>query len=343
MRVLVTGHQGYLGTVLVSHLLKHGHAVVGLDVGYFADCSLGPRPEEVPAVQVDLRDVDAEDLRRFDVDAVIHLAGLSNDPMGDLDSTLTRRINHDGTVRLASAAKKAGIQRFLFASSCSIYGASDRSLLVETSALAPVTAYAESKWQSELDLTDLADDDFSPTALRKATAYGFSPRLRCDLVVNDLVGRAVLTGTVLLLSDGLATRPLVHVEDIAATYQAMLVAPREKVHAKTFNVGRTEENYRIRDVAELVGAAVPRSVVSYSASVDADRRDYAVSCELLAAAFPELDLQWTVERGIEQLLRAYGDYGLRAEDFHGERFRRLDRVAGLRQRELLDSSLRWRD
>jgi nucleoside-diphosphate-sugar epimerase len=342
MRVVVTGHQGYLGSVLVSHLMEQGHTVVGLDVGFFSDCTIGPAPAEVSTLRLDLRDVVADDLRPLHADAVIHLAGLSNDPMGNLDRALTRQINQEGTMGLARAAKAAGIERFLFASSCSLYGASDRSLLVETSPLMPVTAYAESKRLSEQGLAELADDDFSPTALRKATAYGFSPRLRCDLAVNDLVGRAVLTGTVLLLSDGLAMRPFVHVDDIAAAYASMLVAPREKVHAKTYNVGRTAENHRIRDVAELVAHAVPGSVVEYASSVDVDTRDYQVSCDYLASELPDLRLEWTVEKGVEQLVRAYHDYRMDHIGFHGERFRRLDRITGLRQRELLDASLRWR-
>lgn len=341
MRVLVTGHEGYLGSVLAERLLEGGHSVVGLDVGYFADCTIGPAPVEVPTLRTDLRDVVAHDLREVDADAVIHLAGLSNDSMGNLDPELTRRINHEGTMRLAGAAKAAGIARFLFASSCSLYGASDRSLLVESSPLAPVTAYAESKMLSEQGLAELADDDFSPTFLRKATAYGFSPRLRLDLAVNDLVGRAVTTGRVLLLSDGLAMRPFVHVEDIASVYSSLLLAPREKVHAATYNVGRTGENHRIRDVAELVAQAVPGSVVEYSSSLDADVRDYRVSCEHLATELPDLQLEWTVERGVEQLVRAYRDHGLDLESLQGERFRRLGRITALRQCERIDPSLRW--
>jgi nucleoside-diphosphate-sugar epimerase len=338
----VTGHQGYLGSVLVPHLLEYGHTVFGVDVGLFSDCVIGPAPVEIPTLSIDLRDVTADDLTHLRADAVIHLAGLSNDPLGNLDEALTRSINHEGTMRLARAAKAAGVERFLFASSCSLYGAGDDSLLVETSPLRPITAYAESKKLSEQGLSELADDDFSPTALRKATAYGFSPRLRCDLAVNDLVGRAALTGTVLLLSDGLAMRPFAHVEDIAAAYAAVLVAPRGKVHAATYNVGRTGENYRIRDLAELVAQAVPGSVVEYSPSVDADARNYQVSCDLLAAELPDLQLGWTVPRGIEQLVQAYHEHGLDLHDFHGERLRRLGRIIGLRQRERLDPTLRWR-
>lgn len=343
MRVLVTGHQGYLGSIIVDRLVQGGHSVVGLDVGYFADCTLGPEPTDVPTRKLDLRDIDVVDLRDIRAEAVIHLAGLSNDPMGNLHPELTRRINHEGTMRLAGAAKAVGVERFLFASSCSLYGASDGSLLDESSPLAPVTAYARSKMSGELGLADLADDDFSPTFLRKATAYGFSPRLRMDLAVNDLVGRAVLTGRVLLTSDGMAMRPFVHVEDIATAYLGLLSAPRDLVHATTFNVGSTSENHRIRDVAQFVADAVPGSDVAYSTTGDADARDYRVSCDHMAAALPDLRFSWTVEKGVEQLVRAYRDHGLDLDSLHGERFRRLDRIMALRQRERLDPSLRWID
>lgn len=341
MRVLVTGHQGYIGSAVAARLMQDGHSVVGLDVGYFADCTIGPVPADVPTRRVDLRDVDLADLQDVGADAAIHLAGLSNDPMGNLNPDLTRRINHEGTMLLARAAKAAGIERFLFASSCSLYGASDGSLLVEGSPLAPVTAYARSKLSSELGLADLADDDFSPTFLRKATAYGFSPRLRVDLAVNDLVGRAVLTGRVLLTSDGMAMRPFIHVDDIASAYVGLLGAPREQVHIATYNVGSTSENHRIRDVAQLVADAVPGSEVVYSTMADADARDYRVSCDHLAAELPDLRFSWTVERGVEQLVRAYRDHGLDLDGLHGERFRRLDRIMALRQRGRLDPALRW--
>src|SRR5258706_1119202 len=238
MRVLITGHEGYLGSALVPAFVAAGHDVVGLDTGLFADCTLGPAPEPVPALRTDLRDVTAEQLADVAPDAVVHLAALCNDPLGDLDPELTYDVNHRATVRLARAAKAAGAARFLFSSSCSLYGASTGTgLLDETAQMAPITAYGESKVRSERDLAALADDDFSPVFLRNATAYGFSPRLRGDLVVNDLVGHALLTGEVRLRSDGMAWRPLVHVEDIAAAFLALLDAPRQSIHARAFNIG----------------------------------------------------------------------------------------------------------
>src|SRR3954451_18804222 len=249
MRVLVTGHEGYLGSVLVPRLVDAGHEVVGLDTGLFADGTIGPVPADVPALRVDLRDVTKDHLAEVAPDAVMHLAALCNDPLGDLDPELTYDVNHRSTIRLAKAAKEAGVERFLFSSSCSLYGAgADDSPLDENAGFAPLTPYGESKILSEQDLVRLADDDFSPIYLRNATAYGFSPRLRGDLVINDLVAHALLTGEVRLMSDGSAWRPLVHAEDIAAALLALLEVPRERVHNRAYNVGQTSENYLIRDV-----------------------------------------------------------------------------------------------
>lgn len=341
MRVLVTGHEGYLGSVLVPRLIAAGHAVRGLDTGLFADCTLGPRPPEVPTLRVDLRDVTADDLAAVRPEAVIHLAALCNDPLGNLDPQLTYDINHRSTVRLARAAKAAGAERFLFSSSCSLYGAgSDQTPLDERAAFAPLTPYGESKIRSEQDLLPLADDGFSPVFLRNATAYGFSPRLRGDLVVNDLVGHALLAGEVRLRSDGLAWRPLVHAEDIAGAFLALLEAPREVVHSRAFNVGDTSENYLIRDVAELVRDLVG-GTVTYAEGAGADARNYQVSCDRIRREVPAFRPQWTLRKGIEQLVEAYQRHGLTLDALMGERHQRLRRIDALRVAGAIDGALRW--
>jgi nucleoside-diphosphate-sugar epimerase len=352
MRVLVTGHDGYLGSVLIPLVRAAGHEVIGLDTGYFTGCTIGPFPDPVPELKLDLRDVTAEHLAEVRPDAVMHLAALCNDPLGNLDPDLTYHVNHRATVSLARAAKAAGASRFLFSSSCSLYGsgadgdgrsASSRAEdppLTENADFAPVTPYGESKIASERDLLPLADDDFSPVFLRNATAYGFSPRLRGDLVVNDLVGHALLTGEVRLRSDGMAWRPLVHAEDIAAAFLALLHAPRETVHARAYNVGQTTENYLIRDVAELVKELVG-GTVTYAEGSGTDLRNYRVSCDLIAREVPDFRPQWTVAKGIEQLVENYRRYGLRLDDLMGERHQRLLRINALRKAGQIDDSLRW--
>lgn len=341
MRVLVTGHEGYLGSVLVPRLTAAGHDVVGLDTGLFADCTLGPDPEPVPALRVDLRDVTAEHITDVAPDAVMHLAALCNDPLGDLNPELTYEVNHRSTVRLARAAKAAGVSRFLFSSSCSLYGAgTDDTPLDESAAFAPLTPYGESKIRSEQDLSTLADDDFSPVFLRNATAYGFSPRLRGDLVVNDLVGTALLTGDVRLRSNGMAWRPLVHADDIASAFLALLEAPRETVHGRAFNVGDSAENYLIRDVAELVQEIVG-GTVSFAEGAGADARNYRVSCDRIAREVPSFRPQWTLRKGIEELAEAYQRYGLRFDDLFGQRHQRLKRISALRESGGIDEALRW--
>ncbi len=343
MRVLVTGNEGYLGSVLVLRLQDAGHDVVGLDNGYFATGTLGPVPDPVPTLRVDLRDVSAEHIAQAAPDAVLHLAALCNDPLGNLDPDLTYDVNHRSTVRLARAAKEAGVRRFLFSSSCSLYGSGqDDAPLDESAAFAPLTPYGESKILSERDLGQLADNSFSPVFLRNATAYGFSPRLRGDLVVNDLVGHALLTGEVKLRSDGMAWRPLVHVDDICAAFLALLEAPRERVHGRAFNIGHTSENYLIRDVAELVRELVG-GTVTYAAGSGADARNYRVSCDLIAQEIPEFRPQWTVPKGIEQLVEYYRRYGLMLEDLMGPRHQRLLRINALRAAGAIDDTLRWTD
>jgi nucleoside-diphosphate-sugar epimerase len=340
MRVLVTGHDGYIGSVLVPILRAGGHEVVGLDTGLFADCVLGPEPEPVKTLRLDLRDVEAAHCVGFD--AVVHLAALCNDPLGNLNPGLTYEVNHRSTLRLAKAAKRAGVQRFLFASSCSLYGkGEDDTPLDETAGFQPVTPYGESKIRSEQGLLELADDDFSPTFLRNATAYGFSPRLRGDLVVNDLAASALLTGQVRLLSDGSAWRPLVHIEDISAAFLALLEAGRERVHGRAYNIGRSTENYLIRDVANLVAEVVPGSEVTFAEGAGTDLRNYRVSCDLVAAEVPEFRPQWTVRKGVEQLVEAYAKHNLTIETFRGERHQRLKRIHSLQEAGKLDADLRW--
>jgi nucleoside-diphosphate-sugar epimerase len=339
MRVVITGHQGYIGSVLVPLLHARGHDVIGVDIGLFADCTFGP-VADAEGVRLDLRDDNYPDLDG--VDAVIHLAALSNDPLGDLDLTRTYEINLDATVRLAEAARSAGVRRFLFSSSCSVYGASaDNVLLTEASPLAPLTHYAESKAQAERALGALAHDGFAPAFLRSGTAYGYSPRLRTDLVVNDLTAQAVLTGEVVLRSDGSAWRPLVDVQDIAAAFAALLVAPTDAVRGRAFNVGRTAENYRIRDVAAIVASAVPGTVVTLDEKAGSDHRDYRVSCERIAAEVPLYRPTGTVERGVAHLVEAYRRYGLRPEHAAGPRYRRLNRIRELQCAGLLNADLRW--
>jgi nucleoside-diphosphate-sugar epimerase len=311
MRILVTGHLGYLGVEMTSFLCGLGHDVVGLDTDLFAECDFLAPVDPIPYLDVDLRDVTAEDLAGFD--AVIHLAALSNDPLSDLNPSLTYEINRDGSVRLAKAAKAAGVRRFIFSSSCSLYGKGGDHELDEAAAFNPVTPYGESKVQVERALSELADDSFSPVYLRNATAYGLSRRLRADVVVNNLVGHATTSGKVLMQSDGSPWRPLVHVLDIAHAFAQALVAPRDVIHDQAFNVGRVGENYRVRDVANLVADIVPECAVSFAAGAAPDIRDYRVDFSKIERELPGYQPQWTVRRGIEQLWAAYSDGGMTPE------------------------------
>ncbi|HEY2767606.1 MAG TPA: SDR family oxidoreductase [Solirubrobacteraceae bacterium] len=342
MRVLVTGHHGYIGSVLVPMLADAGHGVVGLDSFLFEGCDFGAGSDPpAQTIRKDIRDVGAEDLDGFD--AVIHLAALSNDPIGDLNPECTYAVNHRASVSLAQAAKRAGVERFLFSSSCSLYGAAEEDWLDETAAFNPVTPYGESKVLSEHDIGALADDSFSPTFLRNATAHGLSPRHRGDLVVNNLTAFAFATGEVLMQSDGTPWRPLVHIEDISRAFVCMLQAPRELVHNEAFNVGGDEENYQIRDVAKIVEQVVPGSRVALAENAGPDKRSYRVSFAKLREVFPELSPRWTVRASAEQMLTAYRAADLQIEDFEGSRFMRIARIKELLHDGGLDEALRWKD
>nr|WP_112472691.1 SDR family oxidoreductase [Streptomyces sp. ST1020] len=340
MRVLLTGHQGYLGTVMAPVLTAAGHEVTGLDAGLFADCVLGPAPADPPGLRVDLRDVTADHVAGFD--AVIHLAALSNDPLGSLAPQLTYDINHHASVHLARLARDAGVRRFLYASTCSVYGAAGGGdLVAEDAPLRPVTPYAESKVRVEDDLHTLADGDFSPVYMRNATAFGFSPRLRADIVLNNLVGHALLSGEVLVLSDGTPWRPLVHAADIARAFTAALGADRDAVHDRAFNIGSEANNVTVADIAGQVAEAVAGSKVRITGETGADPRSYRVDFSRFRAAVPGFGYKWTVKLLALELADAYREHGLTREAFE-ERFTRLAVLRAASEAGAVDDTLRWR-
>ena len=342
MRVLVTGHNGYVGTVLVPMLVKAGHDVVGMDTNLYQAATFGDEDPVVaiPEIIKDVRDVTHADIDGFD--AILHLAGLSHDPLGDLNPELTYEINHRASVRLAEIAKELGTERYIFSSSCSNYGAGVDDWLNEESAFNPVTPYGRSKVMVEQDVTKMADDNFSPTFLRSSTAYGVSPRLRFDLVINNLTAWAYTTGLVYLKSDGTPWRPVVHIEDMALAFVAALHAPRELIHNEAFNVGRPEENYRIRELAEIVAEVVPGSRVEFAEGASPDKRNYRVDSSKIARTLPEYKPQWTARRGAQELYEAYQRVGLQVEEFEGPRYRRIDHIKMLMAEGRLDDRLRWR-
>jgi nucleoside-diphosphate-sugar epimerase len=339
VRVLVTGHDGYIGRLLTCVFTDAGHEVTGLDSGLYDGCDFGPpAAAAIPELRLDVRDVQREHLDGYD--AVVHLAGISNDPLGSLEPEVTYEINRDAAVQLARVAKAAGVGRFLFSSSCSLYGSAGEDFVDEDAEWKPVTPYGWSKVLAEQELTSLADNGFSPVFLRSGTAYGVSPRLRGDLVVNNLVGYAVATGEVRLKSDGSPWRPLVHVEDISRAFLAALEAPREAVHAEAFNVGATGENYRIRDVARLVEEEVAGSRVGFAAGAGADTRDYRVSCDKIRSVLPAFQPRWTVRDGIRELSEAFTREAMTVAELEGDRLQRLGRVLALQQAGVLDERLR---
>ena len=341
MRLLVTGHKGYIGTVMVPMLLRAGQEVVGLDSDLFEQCAFSPVIQDVPEMRVDLRDVQPAHLKGFD--AVVHLAALSNDQLSDLNPEIAYDINHAASVRLARLTKDAGVRRFLFASSCSIYGRPGDDRVDETAELDPITPYTISKVRVEQDVAKLADHRFSPTFLRNATAYGVSPRLSFDLVLNNLVAWAYTKGRVYIKSDGTPWRPIVHIEDISRAYLVVLAAPREVIHNQAFNVGQTEENYRIRDLAAIVQEVVPGSRVEYAKDGGPGARSYRVDFGKIQRLLPEFMPQWNARRGAEELYAAYRNASLVLEDCEGPRFKRIDHLKHLIATGRVDAGLRWRE
>ena len=340
MRVLVTGHNGYIGTVLVPMLLDAGHDVVGLDSNLFVECTYGEEPAyTIPETIKDVRDITFEDVEGFD--AIMHLAGLSNDPLGDLNPELTYEINHRASVRLAHLAKEVGVERFIFSSSCSNYGAAGEEFIDESAPFNPVTPYGESKVMVERDVAQLADDNFHPTFLRNSTAFGFSPRLRFDLVLNNLMAWAYTTGLVYLKSDGTPWRPIVHVEDVCRAFVASLHAPLDVVHNAAYNVGRTEDNYQIRELAQIVVDTVPGSRLEFAPGAGPDKRTYRVNCDYIQQELTEFRPQWDARKGAQELFESYHRYDLGADDYEGPRYKRLAHLQKLMKQGRVDDSLRW--
>jgi nucleoside-diphosphate-sugar epimerase len=341
MRILVTGHNGYIGTVLTPMLLGHGHEVIGLDTNLYETCTFTGVVPSIDTIKKDVRDVQNHDVEGFD--AIIHLAGLSNDPLGDYRPELTEEINEKASIRLAWMAKRAGVKRFVFASSCSNYGAGGADFLTEKAAFNPVTPYGLSKVRVEAALSKMADENFSPTYLRASTAYGVSPRLRFDLVANNLTAWAFTTGRVYIKSDGTPWRPIVHIEDISRAYIAALHVPRELIHNEAFNVGTTMENYQVREIAEVVQEIVPECEIEYAPDAGPDKRCYRVDCNKIARTLHEFKPQWTAYRGIEQLYEEYKRVGLTLQEFEGPKYMRIAHIKHLIAEGRLDENLRWKD
>jgi nucleoside-diphosphate-sugar epimerase len=343
MKILVTGNNGYIGTVMVPMLQAAGFEVTGLDSDLFKSCVFG-NPSitgaiaNIPYLRKDIRDVELSDLKGYD--AVVHLCALSNDPLGNLNPRVTYEINHEASVRLAKLAKSAGVERYVLSSSCSVYGASTKPIVNEETEPKPVTPYAESKVLAERDISKLADSDFTPTFLRSSTAYGLSPMLRFDLVVNNFIAWSFTKGIVLLKSDGSAWRPFVHIQDISRAFIAVLHASKDVVGNQIFNVGKDDQNFRIKEVAEIAKQTVPNSEIKYVEGAEPDERSYRVEFGKIASALPEFKPQWTVPMGAKQLYEAYQKVGLVVEEFEGPRYRRITHLENSLKSGVVDSTLR---
>ncbi len=340
MKVLLTGHRGYIGTVMAPMLLDEGFEVVGMDTDLYRSCTYGEQPPEIPQIVKDVRDITTNDVAGFD--AIVHLAGLSNDPLGNINPDLTYDINHHASVRTAEAARSAGVRRFIFASSCSMYGKAGDDPLDETADFNPVTPYAKSKVYVERDVSQMADDNFSPVFMRNATAYGVSPRIRFDLVINNLVAWALTTGRILMKSDGTPWRPLVHIEDLSQAVICALKAPQESIHNLAVNVGSNEENYQMRDLAKLVKETVPNCEIEYADDAGPDTRSYRVNFDKIHKVFPEFQLRWTARKGVEQCYESYLKHGLGKDDYEGIKYKRVAHIKNLIAEHKLDENLRWK-